>query len=251
MSTAEEVGAGYLVATSVASQGRDWDVTVTLVDGSTGSVLATVEDVCEICGVGEVAQRLSDHVAGLVPKLDDLTAGATLLAVSSSPAGAEVTIDGEPVGATPVAREVVPGQHVVELRLKGHIVEKRRVVAGRGTRERLAVDLEPLPRTRAFTIAGWSTLGMGVAFLGGGVTLLVLDERPYKRNCSGDNVDVNGTCRKRYNTLAGGVALTSVAVALVGTGVGLLVAASKTRRRDEGKRTAHVMPGPDGVLVRF
>ena len=97
--------------------------------------------------------------------------------------------------------------------------------------------------------------------LGGGIALLAIDGRPYKQDCSGMNVDVDGRCRYRYDTLAGGAALTGVGIAafVVGISTGLVVFSRKRNAKPEkddfDEDTVHVQPilGPTsaGLRVRF
>ena len=66
--------------------------------------------------------------------------------VLSTPEGADVRIDGELVGKTPVARDAVAaGDHVIELRLKGFFDHKETVKVEGGREKLFSVDLKPLP----------------------------------------------------------------------------------------------------------
>ena len=59
-------------------------------------------------------------------------------------AGAEVLVDGEPVGTTPVTAEIRPGRHRIEFRAERYLTELRDIdVDGGGTRQALAVELTP------------------------------------------------------------------------------------------------------------
>ncbi len=68
--------------------------------------------------------------------------------VSSKPSGARLTVDGrekpEP-GATPTVVALVPGEHVLLLRHKGHQLAARRVVVEPGKEQAVEVPLTPLP----------------------------------------------------------------------------------------------------------
>jgi hypothetical protein len=66
--------------------------------------------------------------------------------VLSTPEGADVRIDGELVGKTPVARDTVPaGDHVIEMRLKGFFDHKETIKVEGGREKLFSVDLKPLP----------------------------------------------------------------------------------------------------------
>src|SRR5690606_37851871 len=59
-------------------------------------------------------------------------------------AGAEVLVDGEPVGQTPLTAEIVPGRHRLEFRAERYLTELREIdVAGGGERQALNVALTP------------------------------------------------------------------------------------------------------------
>jgi tetratricopeptide (TPR) repeat protein len=106
--------------------------------------------------------------------------GLTDVSVSSTPAGAEVLVDGRRVGKTPWAGKAKPGSHSVTLTLAGHGTVHRNVELGDRA---LALDLalspsaltsatpdaaaaEPGPRVQPLTLV---VLGVGVAGLGGAV----------------------------------------------------------------------------------
>jgi hypothetical protein len=75
----------------------------------------------------------------------DLSATGSLR-VLSSPEGAEVKIDGELIGKTPVQREAVPsGDHVVEFKMKGFFDHKETMKIEGGREKVFSVDLKGLP----------------------------------------------------------------------------------------------------------
>ena len=58
------------------------------------------------------------------PSRDDVTGGSAILAVETEPGGAEVLVDGQPVGRTPLVRDDLrPGAYDIELRLADHVPE--------------------------------------------------------------------------------------------------------------------------------
>ena len=75
----------------------------------------------------------------------DLAATGSLR-ILSTPEGAEVRIDGELVGRTPLSRDAVgAGEHVVEFRLKGYFDHKERMKVEGGREKIFSVDLKQLP----------------------------------------------------------------------------------------------------------
>ena len=86
--------------------------------------------------------------------------------------------------------------------------------------------------------------------VGSGSALLAIDEKPNERQCDGSNVDPDGDCKFRYDTLGGGLALTlGGAAVLASVGVTALVLARKKRRRTP--ESARLTPGLGGLGVRF
>lgn len=102
------------------------------------------------------------------------------------------------------------------------------------------------PRTTE--IIAWSAIGVGVAALAGGITLLVLDQNPVKSNCTGVHVDADGDCEFRYDTLGGGIGLTVAGAVAAGAGVGLLLYSRKQRDRPPQTEVTLV---PWGLRARF
>lgn len=86
------------------------------------------------------------------------------LEVSSTPAGALLTVDGRAHPTrTPTVVEVSPGRHTVTLRLGGFVDDER--VLETPARATVALDVE-LDRVADWRVAGgWTALGMGAAGL--------------------------------------------------------------------------------------
>jgi hypothetical protein len=74
----------------------------------------------------------------------DLSATGSLR-ILSTPEGAEVRIDGELIGHTPVAHDVAAGDHVVEFRLKGYFDHKETMKAEGGREKVYSVDMKLIP----------------------------------------------------------------------------------------------------------
>ena len=66
--------------------------------------------------------------------------------ILSTPEGAEVRIDGELIGRTPVQRDAVAsGDHIIEFRLKGYFDHKETIKVEGGREKVFSVDLKALP----------------------------------------------------------------------------------------------------------
>ena len=66
--------------------------------------------------------------------------------VLSTPDGAEVKIDGELIGRTPVQRDTIPsGDHIIQFKLPGYFDHKETIKVEGGREKVFSVDLKPLP----------------------------------------------------------------------------------------------------------
>jgi hypothetical protein len=66
------------------------------------------------------------------------------VSVASKPANAEVWIDGQRRGATPLTLELMAIGHAIEIRLEGYAIERANVTAQPGFPQKLERDLVPL-----------------------------------------------------------------------------------------------------------
>ncbi|MBC8069651.1 MAG: PEGA domain-containing protein [Deltaproteobacteria bacterium] len=206
---------------------------------------ATAVGRCDICGIAELEQLVLSKADALRQRLaSDEPRPATIL-VTSEPSGAQVLIDGKAVGVTPYEGEVVPGAHQVELARKGYFGEHERVDATRGVRERVHASLDALPRTGRRTIAGGITLGIGLAALAGGITMLALDGREIASRCDASQRDLDGDCRWIHRTMAGGIIMTIAGSALATTGATLLI----VDRRNSKRYALRTTVGPQRIAL--
>ncbi|HEX4406158.1 MAG TPA: PEGA domain-containing protein [Polyangia bacterium] len=93
--------------------------------------------------------------------------------VLSTPEGAEVRVDGELIGQTPVSRDQIPaGDHVIEFRLKGYFDHKETMKVDGGREKVFSVDLKiiptgPTPEQVQKRKGGMSSFGAKVNPVGG------------------------------------------------------------------------------------
>lgn len=271
---AKQVDAEFIVVPSVGTLGHDYGIAVHLYD-ITGALKASEEGTCEICSYGEAVDMLAEQAGLLTEPLRGLienpyagreTArrellGPTQLRLSSTPVGADVTIDGLAVGRTPLTLEVRPGLRNVEISKRGHLAVRQSVRARKGELTKVDVELfENLERqNRALRISGLAFGISGIPLLAGGVALLVLHDRPMT-NCQ---EDATGSCQDRYDTIRPGGALTGIGLAsiVVGLSTGLVYYSRKQRAEKQRRRrefeaetvvvTPIVGPGGAGLKVRF
>ena len=242
---AEQAGVGLLVGGTVEKTGPDYSVTVYAISSETGEVVAEVDGVCEICGIGELGDVVGSLAARLRPTIENTTQ-PTILAVESDPEGAEVWVDGKQVGTTPLRVPVAPGEHEIDVIKQGRRTKHVEVVLRPGVNESFSFRLAR--STRVPEWVPWTSLGVGTASLVSGIALLAIDENPIRRDC---NPDVDGRCQYLYDTVNGGAVLTVVGVALVGTGVGMLIARARQDRvqRSGVQSRVRLLPGLGGASL--
>jgi len=158
-------GARVLVLPSVRSEFESYFLAIRGLDVSNGSLLLERQGACEICTVIE-AQNSTTAAAetfarDLAPMLATLQPAAPAsappvpVAVSSKPSGAEVRIDGRPMGETDLVVELAPAEYRLEVALAGHDPVTRRMIVEPGkTPPSIHLDLKqtlPLPAPPAPT----------------------------------------------------------------------------------------------------
>lgn len=236
----------FLVVSRISVVDRNYEVELDIIDGRDGSLAASSSEGCQVCGLGEVEELVTKQAAALRQKVSALSLEPAQLAITSQPAQVRVFVDGNEIGKTPLEHELEPGKHEIEARSPGYIPQKRTVDAVRGVSEKLTFDLlpedEPAPvgDEKASGLdwrvpTGWALLGVGVAAVAAGATFLAIDERPYKAQCEGPDVDAFGNCRQRYNTLVHGASFTAAGGVFVISGAAMLISARvrKGRRSDK------------------
>lgn len=113
-----------------------------------------------------------------LPRGGELTVDVALVArdakgqlvVASTPIGADVKVDGNPLGRTPAEAQLAPGNHVIVLSLDGYRDQKTSAVVTEGERKRVDVTLEAKP---AITQTWWFWTGIGVVVVSATVATLV------------------------------------------------------------------------------
>jgi hypothetical protein len=253
------VEARFLVRAKVVVEERNYEVTIDVIDGQSGSLAASSSESCQLCGLAEVGELVTKQAAVLRQKVDALALRPAMVAVTSEPSGATIWIDGVKIGDAPLEHELAPGSHRADARMRGFIDQSRTVQAVHGVRETVRFELLPAAdSTRAAggtkdwkVPTGWSLVGVGVAGTAAGVTFLLIDDDPYEARCSGPDVDPLGNCRQRYDTLAHGIAFTAAGGALLVTGAALLVAARAKRGRRMQATAQRLRIGPGTVGARF
>jgi tetratricopeptide (TPR) repeat protein len=157
---------------------------------------------------GEVQAQITALAHALQKK------GIQQLTILSSPAGATVTLDDQPLGVTPWTTELAPGQHHLLLSLRGYVdierdltllpdlpfeqtlrLEQRTENATAGNGAQQAPANTPLPGQpvgggKKLGVAPWVTLGAGGAALGLALTFEIL-RRSSETKAEKDTVQVD------------------------------------------------------------
>ena len=99
-----------------------------------------------------------------------------VLAIDGDPA-ASVTVDGKPMGTTPIEARVASGSHTVMLTRSGYVSRTETVVLGQGERKRLSLTLTPESQP-GVTSRWWFWTGLGAIVVTGAViTISVVTSR--------------------------------------------------------------------------
>lgn len=273
-SVAKDADAQYVVVGSIATVERDYGIAVFVYDFS-GKLKAKEEATCEICSYDEAGDALAAKVEALKPELESLvenpygerekehddSEGPGTFIIRTDPPGAVVKIDGKRRGTTPLTIEVEPGLRELEVSARNHATLTKTVRAIRSERINMEYSLVESDerQTKALRATGITFSILGVGLLGAGIPLLAIDESPVKNDCEGTNVDFEGTCRYRYNTLLPGALLTATGAAALVTGLATgLVAFGRRNKVDKSniddldEDTISVTPvfGPTSVGLR-
>ncbi|MCA9659192.1 MAG: PEGA domain-containing protein [Myxococcales bacterium] len=239
-----ELGVSHLVRATVKIENRDYTMQVELIDAENGTVVASSDDRCDICGLEEVGEMLSSQGALLRAKIDAMGAGPAILVVDSKPSGATVMIDGEVVGTTPLERSVIAGEHVLRVTADGYVAEEREVTFVPGVSESISLELSRAAGSKKGRLFGALSLAGGVVALGGGGALLYLDDQ--FKCVDPTDVDAEGDCREYYNYSPGGGVLVAAGAALTTLGVVLLL----RHRKPKSKASASAAITPTGIWLR-
>ena len=245
---ARSAGTDTAVQLRLVLEGRDYRVELLSIDRE-GELLSAAAE-CAICGFDEAATTVGDEAARLAEKLSAGPKPARVT-VGTTPAGATVYLDGEPVGTSPLAFDVPPGEHELRMEKDGHSDKQAAYVAVSGVQETLSFELAALVLpSRKMRVGGWLAVGLGALPLAGGVGLLVVEDRPVPGRCDDAvNIDGNGVCRYQLTSMPVGATLLAVGAASIAAGTVWLVV--DRQRRKAGRAQARVVPTGLGLAGRF
>ena len=251
-------GASHVATTTIEASGRDYAITVELIDTASGEAVSSLTESCDTCGFAELAETVEAVAARAGEALDSVTHTPASLEIVSTPEGARVSIDGEQVGTTPIQLALTPDPHEIEVEATGHVVHRRRLELASGQLASIDVHLAPearapeqRDRTRklALTLGSTSVAG-GVVGLATGIALLAIHATPMSSRCTPDVIDAEGDCKFLHDTQVGGAVSTTLGAVLLVGGVTAIVVA-RPRRGEASKRRARVEPRGLGARVSF
>ncbi|MCA9684911.1 MAG: PEGA domain-containing protein [Myxococcales bacterium] len=184
-----------------------------------------LESSCELCSISEVADQLAVDLGQVCGHLDALDTAPGHVTVTAEPGDARLLIDGKHVGHTPWTGELTPGRHILELDHWGYAEQQKTVEVFPGAAlETHVVLLQQAQSTgKRPRWPGWLGIGVGLATTAAGVAFIAVDQRPYRGLCEGPDVDAQGDCRYRFDSLPLGIGLTVAGAALLSGGIGVTV----------------------------
>lgn len=207
------------------------DISIALAARSGEAVLAETDGLCEICGGSEIDALAGDLAGRMAERLTSLNDTGTLR-VDGSPANAVVWLDGEKFGSVPTELALPAGDHVVEIKARGHLPEQYEWSSVPGVTEAFRFSLRPEAKDdpgiqpkgrRTLRLTGWAALGTGIAGVATGGALVGIHGVEHQGSCTPESVDVNGLCPNSYNTQLGGIIGLAVGGAALAASIPLLV----------------------------
>jgi tetratricopeptide (TPR) repeat protein len=224
-----------------------------------------------------VDERIHSLEAALAQK------GVQQLTVMSTPPGATVVIDDQPLGVTPYTGQLAPGPHRVQLSLKGYVETEKEITVAAEHAADLTIELPAAPSAAAPPLAPggptgtigatsqppsdsgkpkdgprfgswpWIGIGVGATALAGGLGF-ELARRKAEDDAESDATQIGRKDKldlMQSRQLTARV-LTAVGGALVVTGGALLVIDLTSRpKTNEPTRRASALCLPDGCFVSF
>lgn len=251
-------GASHVATTRIEASGRDYTITVDLIDASSGQSVSSLTESCDTCGFAELAETVEEVAARAGEAFESVTDTPASLEIVSTPAGATVSIDGEQVGTTPVQLALTPDPHEIVVQATGHVAHRRRLELASGQLASIDVQLAPEARPPerpervrklALTLGSTSVAG-GVVGLATGIALLAIHATPMSGRCTPDVIDADGDCKFLHDTQVGGAVSTTLGAVLLVGGVTAIVVA-RPRRGETSERRASVQPRGLGARVSF
>ena len=139
------------ITTPPGAAGQGFDLQLTLIDTAVGGIALELQQSCAQCDGERAAAKLTTMLAELWQKGSGRARG--VLAVSSTPPGAELAVDEHVVGTTPYRHPVWAGQHALLLRQPGYAEERTSTNVDSGQTADVSVTLQPVEPPPAVSVA--------------------------------------------------------------------------------------------------
>jgi len=158
---ASALSASYLIGAKVSENNKTYVVTMDIINGRTGAVLASNRERCE--NLRGRRSRREDGVGSpaLRERLETVARAPARFVVRSRPTSATVEIDGKIVGVTPLDVELAGGVHHLRLLMRGYNTLERTLTAVGGVDEGMDLDLVAIPSHFPHRTVGLATLAVG------------------------------------------------------------------------------------------
>lgn len=226
---ASRYGVDHAIRASVVRDERNVRIDVTLLDMQVEDVAATASANCPGCLNEQTAVKLADSITQVLTTGSGRARGT--LSVTSEPAGSEVRIGSRRLGVTPVTRKVWAGSYQVDVTHEGHKPYSQQVDVKNdettplsATLVRLepqgvdpAIEIEAKRQAQARARRRLIFIGAGAAGIAAGAVLLGFGASALAANgsCAVPNPADPMQCRRLFDTVAPGSALTAVGGALL------------------------------------
>jgi PEGA domain len=242
-------GASRAIVLSVARDGRANATITGWVLARDGTILVIDQGVCDACTPAKLKDVTMELLAVLLREVEARMM-PTILAVRTTPSGAQVEIDGRIVGESnaqrPLEYRVYAGAHRIVVQLRGYETAIRSVQVVAGETRPIEVELVALPGTlkpaasasqpaiatsphhQRTRWGAWLTLGAGAIAASTGIALIIADQDASR------SPDVTQPYDRR-ETMTLGIVSASLGAAAVGAGLWWL-------RRDTGPSRRNAAP---------
>lgn len=209
-SFASKLRTSYLITAEVSESNKTYTITMDIINGLTGRVLASNRERCETCGVEEAGEKMGLAASALRERLEIVSRNPARFIIRSRPAGATVMIDGKDMGPTPLSTDVTNGDHHIKIVHARYATLERDFTAVSGVDETMAFDLLAIPSYFPYRAAGVTAIVSGVLLVTAGIIAMTFNGD--EKACSQAEKDDFGHCPWVHNTRW-------IAASLMGAGI--------------------------------
>lgn len=209
-SFASQLGTSYLITAEVSESDKTYTITMDIINGLTGRVLASNRERCETCGVEEAGEKMGLAASALRERLEIVSRNPARFIIRSRPAGATVIIDGKEMGPTPLSTDLSSGPHHVKIIHARYATLERDFTAVSGVDETMAFDLLAIPSHFPYRAVGVTAIVGGALLITAGIIAMTFNGD--EKACTPTEKDDFGHCPYVHNTKW-------IAASLMGAGI--------------------------------